>query len=1007
MSARSLFRAITVACVASLLVALLPGGSSTVGASSDPLAYEHYIGALHEHSGYSDGWPGSRPADYFESAKSFGLDFLGSGEHSDSADLPMVVSEGCLSDDLPRCAMADEQNPADSFRKWDATLEQARAASDESFTGFRGFEWTSDRFGHINVYFSEHDTNAKADGGYVAMETFWEWFTRPPILGGGADGLGTFNHPDDKKLADQDPTVNWNDFAYVPAADARMVGLEVFNGDNDYAKEGWYRRALDRGWHVGAIGAEDKGHESTDRWGGPEWAKTVLIARDRSEAALREAMFARRFYAVLDNEIRIAMSAGGRPMGSRVGAAPGTTVPVTATVTGGAARLEIVSNDGEVAAADGNTISFDAPVRASERYYFLRVLGAGEKPVAYSSPVWISPGGDSTPQGEWVAGDFHVHTCYSHDVYCPQAGDDNTGPDEFYTLGSTVEMQFCAAAARGLDFLLISDHNDIRSQSDPGFGACGVMPVEGYENSLRGHAQMIGARRLFESGESATEVSQMVDELHDHGGAFQVNHPADGSVDYPHDANWGYGYDVVPDSVEVWNISRLWQPPAPSGSSNDDAVRYWEGWLDRGYRVAATGGSDNHWVSTQAAQGVGQPTTWVFVTERSRRGVVEAIRSGRTFVSHQPPSVGGPRLYLEGDEDGDGNYEAMVGDSVAPGSALRVRVDNAAGSFLRVVTDEGALAFEPIPVTGASFEHRFSLPMGATWARAEIFDPDLHEERRSACDEDLGEQTTYCRNQLLILAMTSALYFEEATAPSELTLDAPASARVTDPVDVSARLTSDGEPLASRAVVLELGSQEMTVTTDPEGRASARFDLTDSPGRYELTATFEGDQGHSPAEASAPFTIEPELTQLRYDGDTAARGETVNLSAVLTEDDGPAIAGRTVTFEISGTSATAVTDDEGRAAATVLVPDHGRSQEVVVSFTGDETYEPATTRARVDWGRGKGSTAGPTAPAVSDPVPVSGRSSALPGLAAALAALGCFGVSLGALRRAALRRRGA
>ena len=27
------------------------------------------IGALHEHSGYSDGWPGSRPADYFESAR--------------------------------------------------------------------------------------------------------------------------------------------------------------------------------------------------------------------------------------------------------------------------------------------------------------------------------------------------------------------------------------------------------------------------------------------------------------------------------------------------------------------------------------------------------------------------------------------------------------------------------------------------------------------------------------------------------------------------------------------------------------------------------------------------------------------------------------------------------------------------------------------------------------------------------------------------------------------------
>ena len=995
------------ACVASLLVALLPGGSATVGASLDPLAYEHYIGALHEHSGYSDGWPGSRPADYYESAKSFGLDFLGSGEHSDSADLPMVVSEGCLSEDLPRCAVADEQNPADSLRKWDATLEQARAATDERFTGFRGFEWTSDRFGHINVYFSDNDANAKADGGYVAMETFWDWFSRPPILGGGADGLATFNHPDDKKLADQDPTVNWNDFAYVPAADARMVGLEVFNGNKDYAKSGWYRRALDRGWHVGAIGAEDKGHEATDRWGGPEWAKTVLIARDRSEGALREAMFARRFYAVLDNDIRIAMSAGGRPMGSRIGAAPGSTVPITASVTGGAASLEIVSNDGEMATANGSTISFDAPVQAAERYYFLRVLDASGKPVAYSSPVWISPGGDATSQGEWVAGDFHVHTCYSHDVYCPQAGDDNTGPDEFYTLGSTVEMQFCAAAARGLDFLLISDHNDIRSQSDPGFGACGVMPVEGYENSLRGHAQMIGARRLFEGGESATEVSEMVGELHDHGGAFQVNHPAEGAVDYPHDSDWGYGYEVVPDSVEVWNISRLWQPPFPSGSSNDDAVRYWEGWLDRGYRVAATGGSDNHWVSTQAAQGVGQPTTWVFVTERSRRGVVEAIREGRTFVSHEPPSVGGPRLYLEGDEDGDGNFEAMVGDSLAPGSALRVRVDNAPGSFLRVLTDEGALAFDPVPVTGTSFEHRFSLSEGATWARAEIFDPDLQEERRSACDADLGTQTTYCRNQLLILAMTSALYFEEATAPSSLALSAPATGRATDAVDVSARLTSGNEPLSDRAVVLTLGSESIAVSTDSEGIASARFQLDDVPGEYEVTATFDGDQGHSGTTARAPFTIEREVTQLRYDGETEAKGETVTVAAVLTEDDGPAVAGRTVTFEVAGTSADAVTDATGRATTTMLVPDHGRSQVVTASFAGDDIYESSSVQAKVAWGKEKGLTAGPTAPLAGDPIPAGGEASAVAGLAAALAALGCFGVSLSALRRAVALRRDA
>ncbi|TQS23289.1 hypothetical protein [Microbispora hainanensis] len=37
---------------------------------------------MHEHSGYSDGWPGSRPADYFGSGRDkHDLNFVGSSEH--------------------------------------------------------------------------------------------------------------------------------------------------------------------------------------------------------------------------------------------------------------------------------------------------------------------------------------------------------------------------------------------------------------------------------------------------------------------------------------------------------------------------------------------------------------------------------------------------------------------------------------------------------------------------------------------------------------------------------------------------------------------------------------------------------------------------------------------------------------------------------------------------------------------------------------------------------------
>jgi len=351
-------------------------------------------------------------------------------------------------------------------------------------------------------------------------------------------------------------------------------------------------------------------------------------------------------------------------------------------------------------------------------------------------------------EGEWLAGDLHVHTTYSHDSYGGPS-DDNTGPDEFYTLGWSVSDQFLNAATRGLDFLAIADHNDIRSQADPGFGANGVIPVPGYENSLNGHAQMLGATCLYDNGDkSATAVQTLADALRADGGAFQVNHPADASTDFPNDADWTYLYDVQPDTVEVWNISRLYQPPLPSGSSNDDAVRYWEGWLDRGARVAATGGSDNHWRSTFAAQGVGQPTTWVFARERTPAAVLAGIRAGHTFISHEPPNLQGPRLFLEGDG-------TMVGDKVRPGTPLRVRVENGAGMLLRIIATGGEPLGEPVPVTGPSFQHDFDAPGSPGWVRAELFAPDLAEERQALCD---NPQTTYCRNMLGVTAMTSAMY---------------------------------------------------------------------------------------------------------------------------------------------------------------------------------------------------------------------------------------------------------
>ena len=361
----------------------------------------------------------------------------------------------------------------------------------------------------------------------------------------------------------------------------------------------------------------------------------------------------------------------------------------------------------------------------------------------------------SAEAGRWVAGDLHVHTTYSHDSWGGPT-DDNTGPEDAYTLGHTVTDDFAIARTRGLDYLAITDHNDVRSQADPGFGTSGVLGIPAYENSLVGHAQMLGATHLFDNGdESTAAVVALENALHAEGGLLQANHP--------NDPRWGYGYDVPVDTVEVWNLPWYYQPPLPASSNNTWALHYWEGWLDRGAHVAATGGSDNHWVSTTAAQGPGQPTTWIYVRRLSVDGVLDGLRAGPTSVSSEPPAYGGARVFLEADRNGDGRYESIVGDTVKRRDArFRVRVRNAPGSYVRIVTDGGRQAFAPSLVTGARFTKRFRLSRKPTWVRAEVYGEDAQAGRQQGCTAIFGHDgalaETYCTNRVAMQALSSAIY---------------------------------------------------------------------------------------------------------------------------------------------------------------------------------------------------------------------------------------------------------
>lgn len=265
----------------------------------------------------------------------------------------------------------------------------------------------------------------------------------------------------------------------------------------------------------------------------------------------------------------------------------------------------------------------------------------------------------------YYAGDLHAHSLESTDAR------------------PTLDEMAQLARHRGLDFLVVSDHNTI-TQLDF-FGEVqkkypDLLLVPGIEvTTYAGHAGAIGATRFVEHkiGLAVPSFAEVAAAVHAQGALLALNHPVLELGDACIGCAWRHALDgVTVDAVEI-GTGGLEQGAILFSAG---ALKFWEGLLAQGRHVAAVGGSDDHLAGKGTGRRdspIGDPTTLILAEELSVAALLDGLRHGRSVVKLQGPADPMVELRAEG---------AVIGDTVAARSAvLTARVTSGLGASVRLV----------------------------------------------------------------------------------------------------------------------------------------------------------------------------------------------------------------------------------------------------------------------------------------------------------------------------------
>ncbi|WP_137175516.1 CehA/McbA family metallohydrolase [Massilia sp. HP4] len=297
--------------------------------------------------------------------------------------------------------------------------------------------------------------------------------------------------------------------------------------------------------------------------------------------------------------------------------------------------------------------------------YFSRSLNVADEP-SLLRPVLRNGAG-------WYRGDLHTHTGHS-DGSCPTTNGAAPVPCPLY-------MTAVTAQERKLDFVAITEHNYVghanaMREMQPRFDELLLMPAREI-TTFYGHANLFGtlAPLDFRIAPGAhADANSLLAAAAELNGLLSINHPVRPSGEQCMGCGWEQATDMRRvQAIEVVN--------GPDADSEWSGIPFWHAQLQRGLRITAIGGSDNH--RPHEAPGtpgaLGEPTTVVHARELSQLAVLDAIRAGHVFIDLK--NVPGRVLDLSATAAGQ---RAMMGD------ALVVKKGDVARFSLRVARAKGA-----------------------------------------------------------------------------------------------------------------------------------------------------------------------------------------------------------------------------------------------------------------------------------------------------------------------------